>query len=408
MLGGLHSLYDLRMISIDALAGAGVDLHQGPEQTDGARPRIRSATLPVVAAAAFPSHLDFPGGRMLLIPTGCNSRCTFCMVDEFIETNDHHGRPRGEGPLAELRALVEELPPGHLVDFFGAEPTLHGSFFALLQAAAERGLGDHVGDQRQSLLVGGLHPSGRRLGAAAPTGADQHSRRHRRGPRRHLPRARQLRPDAQGRPRPGGRGLRGPLQHGPHARERPPGSGHRARGDRARGEVDEVSGLVDLERNAGSFVPYDETANAVEAFCSVCEQRQVPYEIEKLPLCVAPRRMHHFVFEQGIFPTDRGVMTGLGNLAATVWCATSATVWSRLSSPPSASGLRTVRAGARGGSDARGGDPRAASRSAPLPGGFYPCRRPRPAVPGLGRVLRFKQRCEGEVGDLCVERGAAS
>ena len=69
LLGGLHSLYDLRMISIDALRSR-VDLHQGPEHTDGARPRIRSATLPVVQAAAFPSHLDFPGGRMLLIPTG--------------------------------------------------------------------------------------------------------------------------------------------------------------------------------------------------------------------------------------------------------------------------------------------------------------------------------------------------
>ena len=170
-----------------------------------------------------------------------------------------------------------------------------------------------------------------------------------------------------------------------------------------------ISGLVDLERNAGSFVPYEETANAVEAFCSVCEQRHVPYEIEKLPLCVAPRRMHHFVFEQGIFPTDRGVMTGPGQPAATVWCATSATVWSRPSSPP----LAPPACGPCGPCPRRFGRPwRRSSNGEPIRPS-YRVAFTRVADRDLpfqawAELLRFKQRCEGEVGDLCVERGAAS
>jgi sulfatase maturation enzyme AslB (radical SAM superfamily) len=408
LLGGLHSLYDLRMTSIEALRRQ-VDLREGADQAGGARPKIRSATLPVVADTSFPSHLDFPGGRMLLIPTGCNSRCSFCMVDQFIETNDHHGRPRGEAPLsAELRALIEELPPGHLVDFFGAEPTLHESFFALLQAAAERGL--EITLATNARVFSSLAYTRR---VAALAGPDQLVvRTSILGATAEVHDAISRAPGSFDQMRRGVRNLREAgydvrfnlvlTRENVHQVE-----------DTARVGIElgaksmKISGLVDLDRNLGSFVPYPETADAVEAFCRVCEQSQVPYEIEKLPLCVAPRRMHHFVFEQGIFPTDRGLATAPGQPCR--HCVVRNVCYGVEPAFVDAfgtAGLETVRAVPE---EARTPVEEILERRADPP--LYRVAFTRVADRELSfeawaELLRFKQRCEGEVGDLCVERSA--
>jgi sulfatase maturation enzyme AslB (radical SAM superfamily) len=413
LLGGLHSLFDLRMVSLDELRSR-VDLREpgeGAEAGNGGRPRLKSATLPVVAAESFPSHLDFPGGRMLLIPTGCNNRCSFCMVDEFIETNDHHGRPRGEAPLsAEMRALIDELPPGHLVDFFGAEPTLHESFFNLLAAAAERGLEITLATNARVFSSASYT---RRVASIAPPGqlvvrtsilgstAEVHDG---------IARAR----GAYDQMLKGVRNLR-ELGYDVRfnlvlTRENVHQAADVARVGIEHGATSmKISGLIDVDRNRGSFVGYRETAEAVEAFCGVCEQHGVPYEIEKLPLCVAPHRMHHFVFEQGIFPTERGLLTGPGQpcrdcVVRNVCYGVEEAFVTHFG----ADGLETVRA-----LPEQVRTPLDAILEGRAEPPLY-----RVAFTSVGdrelpleawaELLRFKQRCEGEVGDLCVERAAAS
>ena len=191
-----------------------------------------------------------------------------------------------------------------MVDFFGAEPTLHGSFFALLQAAAKRGLEITLATNARVFSSAAYT---RRVAALAPP--------HQLVVRTSILGATAEVHDAISRA-PGSsdqmlKGVRNLVDEGYEVRFNlvlTRENVHQA-ADTARVGIEhgaksmKISCLVDLERNAQSFVPDQETANAVEAFCSVCEQRHVPYEIEKLPLCVAPRRMHHFVFEQGIFPT---------------------------------------------------------------------------------------------------------
>lgn len=409
LLGGLHSLYDVRMVSIDDLRSR-FDQHMSAEQTNGAGPKIKASSLPVLAAPAFPSHLDFPGGRILFVPTGCNNRCYFCMVDEFIETNDHHGRPRGDAPLSgELLDRIVELPPGHLVDFFGAEPTLHESFFNLLKAAAERGLEITLATNARvfssaayTRRVAGLAPPSQLTVRTSILGSTAEVHDAISGARGSFDQML--------------KGIRNLVAEGYVVRFNmvlTRENAHQA-ADIARVGIEhgaksmKISGLIDLDRNAAGFVPYREAADAVEAFCSVCDQHGVPYEIEKFPLCVAPRRMNHFVFEQGIFPSDRGVMTGPGqpcqhcvvrNVCYGVEPAFVAAFGT--------SGLETVRAlpeEVRTPLDeilARRADPPPVYRAVftQVPDRDLP-------FEAWAELLRYKQRCEGEVGDLCVERVA--
>jgi sulfatase maturation enzyme AslB (radical SAM superfamily) len=429
VLGALHSLYDLRVMPFEDLRRqaeghmrrrglvapaerAIVDGAAAPAAaTHGGPSKLRSATLPVVPSDSFPTHLDFPGGRVLLIPTGCNNRCTFCMVDEFIETNDHHGRPRGEAPLsAELRALIDDLPAGHLVDFFGAEPTLHESFFGLLQAAAERGL--HITLASNARVFSSAAYT-RRVAALAPPSqlvvrtsilgatAEVHDA---------IARARGAFDQML-------KGVRNLVAEGYDVgfnmvltRE----NAHQAADVPAIGaehgvKTMKISGLIDFPRNAASFVPYREAAAAVEAFCAACERLGVSYAIEKLPLCVAPRRMHKFVFEQGVYNPDRGVMVAPGQ-------------------PCRECVVRNVCYGVEPEFVAAGGvDSLETVRTLPpevqvpvdaiverrLGPAHYRVTFTRPADPDLpyeawAELLRFKQRCELEVGDLCVERGGVA
>jgi MoaA/NifB/PqqE/SkfB family radical SAM enzyme len=411
LLGGLHSLYDLRVVPIDELRSRARRRENGDHAANGARSRMQSATLPVVSEASFPTHLDFPGGRILLIPTGCNNRCSFCMVDEFIETNDHHGRPRGEAPLsAELRALIEELPRGHRIDFFGAEPTLHESFFALLQAAAERGL-------RITLATNGRvfsSPAYTRRVAALATPDQMQVRTSILGSTAEVHDAIS---GSRGSFDQMLRGVRNLVAGGYDVhfnmvltRE----NVHQAE-DTARVGIEhgaksmKISGLIDVARNGGSFVPYEETASAVEAYCRVCEEHGVPYAIEKLPLCVAPRRMHHFVYEQGVYAPDRGVMAGEGQpcrhcVVRNVCYGVEPAFLAAFGT----SSLRTVHALPE---EVRTPLETILERRADPP--FYRVAFARVAEPDLplaawAELLRFKQRCEREVGDLCVERVAGN
>jgi len=169
-----------------------------------------------------------------------------------------------------------------------------------------------------------------------------------------------------------------------------------------------ISGLIDLARNAGSFVPYRETAAAVEAFCGACERHGVPYAIEKLPLCVAPRRMHHFVFEQGVYEPDRGVMVGPGEPCRE--CVVRNVCYgvepAFLASFGTAD-LHPVRALP---DEVQTPLDEIVERRADPP--FYRVTFTRAGDAELpletwAELLRFKQRCEMEVGDLCVERVGA-
>ncbi len=62
----------------------------------------------------------------------CNNACSFCMVLESEE-------PRDDLSLKDIEAVLERETRGIRVDLFGGEPTLHPSFWEIVEAVSRRG-----------------------------------------------------------------------------------------------------------------------------------------------------------------------------------------------------------------------------------------------------------------------------
>lgn len=247
------------------------------------------------------THIDFTGGRILFIPTGCNQRCSFCMVSEFITDNSV---PRDDATTrsqtTSFRKLIEELPPGSEIDFFGAEPTLHGGFLELLRSAVRCGLKCSLATnarmfsnsmyckQIANVTAGQLTVRTSLLGGTAGT-HDKIAGVH--GCFSQL-----------------GQALINMRDY------RIPFHINIVLTRRNIAEIDamthlicdsqatkaKLSALINTAANDQELVSFGEVRQAAKRFAELCQKHQMPFEFEKMPLCMAPHFMDSFVFEQAI------------------------------------------------------------------------------------------------------------
>lgn len=72
---------------------------------------------------------------LIVIPTlCCNNHCHFCMVSDYLSDAQRHR------PLEELKSEISKLKPGEFVYLYGGEPTLYPDIIRLLEFISSRDL----------------------------------------------------------------------------------------------------------------------------------------------------------------------------------------------------------------------------------------------------------------------------